>query len=315
MFEKASMLYIYAETPLHPGTGTTISGSIDLPIQRERHTEFPTIQGSSLKGALRNNASLANLEEEISIQPGNGDVKKRLEDLVFGDPEGVGGVSITDARLLAFPVRSLKGVFGWITCPLVLKRFRRDLALVNGEMPQWKIPRPSKDDKVIAKKDSTLAVNKEERSFIFIEEIQMEIENNFEEYPKIVDQIQNGLPKSDQDELGDKFSSDLVIVRDEIFRDMVVLTTEITARIRIGEKGVVEKGALWYEEYLPTDSLLYSLILIPRIPVNISSNEIQKKMRGYTDGIIQIGGNETLGKGFVRLKVVDFGGEEGATKP
>jgi CRISPR-associated protein Cmr4 len=315
MFEKASMLYIYAETPLHPGTGTTIRGSIDLPIQRERHTEFPTIQGSSLKGVLRKNASLANLEEEISIQTENGDVKKKLENLVFGGPEGVGGVSVTDARLLAFPVRSLKGVFGWITCPLVLRRFRRDLATVTGEIPKWNIASSPKDNKVIAKENSNLAVNKEGKSYVFIEEMQMEIENSFEEYPEIVEQIQKGLPAIDQDELGDKFSSDLVIVSDEIFRDMVVLTTEVTARIEIGEKGVAKEGALWYEEYLPTDSLLYSLVLIPRIPANISSRKIREKMRGYTDKIIQIGGNKTVGKGFARLKVVDFGGEEGAADP
>lgn len=315
MFEKASMLYIYTETQIHPGSGTTISGSIDLPIQREKHTKFPTIQGSSLKGALRKQASQANLENKISIQTENGEIEEELVDLIFGNPEGVGGVSITDARLLAFPVRSLKGVFGWITCPLVLNRYIKDLEMINGEVPQWNISNSIPDDKVIAKGGTNLAVEKDGKNYIFIEEMKMEIENNSEDYPKIIKHIQKGLPTIDNNELGDKFANDLIIVSNDIFMNMALLTTEVTARIRIGEKGVVEPGALWYEEYLPTDSLLYSLILIPRILDNISPKEIQEKMKGYTDKIIQIGGNETIGKGFTRLKVVNFGGEEGAAEP
>jgi CRISPR-associated protein Cmr4 len=40
-----------------------------------------------------------------------------------------GAISFTDARLLAFPVGSLKGVFAWVTCPEALRRLRRDLGL------------------------------------------------------------------------------------------------------------------------------------------------------------------------------------------
>ena len=42
-----------------------------------------------------------------------------------------GALSLTDARILAFPVRSLCGVFAWVTCRAVLDRLNRDLNLTG----------------------------------------------------------------------------------------------------------------------------------------------------------------------------------------
>jgi CRISPR-associated protein Cmr4 len=33
---------------------------------------------------------------------------------------------VMEAKILAFPVRSLAGCFAWLTCPLCLNRFNRD---------------------------------------------------------------------------------------------------------------------------------------------------------------------------------------------
>ena len=132
MFEKAKTLvmYIYAETPIHPGSGTVIGGAVDLPIQRERHTEFPMIQGSSLKGVLRNAPKGAKKGSDIALSDKcencpdeEGNEICKICGQIFGTQEGMGGISVTDARILAFPVRTLKGVFGWVTCPLVLSRY------------------------------------------------------------------------------------------------------------------------------------------------------------------------------------------------
>jgi len=40
MFDKGALLYLYAETPVHAGSGTSL-GIVDLPIQRERTTGYP----------------------------------------------------------------------------------------------------------------------------------------------------------------------------------------------------------------------------------------------------------------------------------
>jgi CRISPR-associated protein Cmr4 len=52
MFQQTKTLFLVCETPLHAGSGDSL-GIVDLPIQRERHTQFPKIEASSLKGALR----------------------------------------------------------------------------------------------------------------------------------------------------------------------------------------------------------------------------------------------------------------------
>src|SRR4051794_4247895 len=50
--QVARLLFLHAQTGLHPGSGTAL-GAVDLPVQRERHTQWPTIPGSALKGILR----------------------------------------------------------------------------------------------------------------------------------------------------------------------------------------------------------------------------------------------------------------------
>lgn len=52
MFLKFQPFFIIAETPVHADSGSEL-GIVDLPIQRERHTAFPKIEGSGLKGCIR----------------------------------------------------------------------------------------------------------------------------------------------------------------------------------------------------------------------------------------------------------------------
>src|SRR5438132_14052376 len=62
MITETTMLYLYVETPLHAGVGSGLS-SIDLPIQRERTTQYPMIQGSGIKGKLRATAEFEKLAD------------------------------------------------------------------------------------------------------------------------------------------------------------------------------------------------------------------------------------------------------------
>ena len=123
MFQLARPLFITCETPLHAGSGDSL-GIVDLPIQRERHTSFPKIEASSLKGALRE----AFEQDKKKVSPS--DIIK-----AFGPDtnasEHAGALGFTDARLLLFPVKSMKGVFAWITCPKALRQLQTDLALAK----------------------------------------------------------------------------------------------------------------------------------------------------------------------------------------
>jgi CRISPR-associated protein Cmr4 len=65
MFKKSKLFFIIAETPLHPGSGGEVTGLVDLPIQRERHTNFPKIEASGLKGCIRE--AFENSSKQISL--------------------------------------------------------------------------------------------------------------------------------------------------------------------------------------------------------------------------------------------------------
>ena len=117
----------------------------------------------------------------------------------------------------------------------------------------------------------------------------------------------------------EKVQNSLVVLSNEDFRDFVTLSTEVIARIKINQDtGTVQKRALWYEEYLPSDSILYSLALTTPIfeednnkkgifkSKHKNKEESERVMKFFEDGlpsIIQVGGNATIGKGIVRTKL------------
>src|SRR5690625_3239744 len=103
MYSQAKPFLLHAITSVHAGSGSEI-GIVDLPIQREKHTNYPKIEASTLKGAIRSHIE-ANLDSD------------ELSDfeLVFGSKptshdENVqaSAIAFSDARILLFPVRSLK---------------------------------------------------------------------------------------------------------------------------------------------------------------------------------------------------------------
>jgi len=131
-----SLCVFYAISPIHAGAGSSLA-AVDLPIQRERHTNWPHIQASAVKGAMRahyrdfaENTSLINYLFGSDEQDG------------WKDKENIpGAVSVSDAKLLAFPVRSSVAPFVWVTCPAVLARLKRDLTFSGMEgIAQYPLP-------------------------------------------------------------------------------------------------------------------------------------------------------------------------------
>ena len=52
MFKDIHPFFLVCESALHVGSGHDL-GFVDLPIQREKHTGFPKIESSGLKGCIR----------------------------------------------------------------------------------------------------------------------------------------------------------------------------------------------------------------------------------------------------------------------
>ncbi|MBV6428522.1 MAG: hypothetical protein KIPDCIKN_03057 [Haliscomenobacter sp.] len=345
MYQKVRPLFLYCETPLHAGSGSDL-GIVDLPIQRERHTGFPKIESSSLKGALREDFESNTLEVTIAsntfkINEGTRSKKEGVSTgkpltLAFG-PEGdeadkahAGALAFTDARLLLFPVKSMKGVFVWITCPAILRRLERDMRLVK-EYENFRIDGIPSDlsqsDASFAAWESGCEAEVTGADVAILEEYTFALVGSYKDKIKVKENAQDtgkglGVYFSEklaiQDNyLNGKMQTDILVLSDDDFRDFVEMSTEVITRTKIdNETGTVQKGGLFTEEYLPSDSLMYSMVMsAPVFQKEDKLNGLDLKsgedvmtyfMEGIkTHPIIQLGANATLGKGLLRTTLLN----------
>ncbi|MDE0426604.1 MAG: type III-B CRISPR module RAMP protein Cmr4 [Candidatus Poribacteria bacterium] len=271
MFKQAKPLFLIVETPLHAGSGSDL-GIVDLPIQREKHTDYPKIEASGLKGSIR---------EIFRAQ-----VEKPKVELVFGPEDGdlhAGALGFTDARLLLFPVKSVKGVFAWVTCPAALERFKHDLSICQ---PSVDFVENIPDANTVPNESSLIVKDEGDAKKIVLEEYTFTVTHN--DGCDIVAKwiAHNVLPTNDPsyNYWCDKIEKDIVVLSDDDFRDFVMLSTEVIARTKIdSKKGTVVDGALWYEEYLPTDSILYSLALTTPLFIKIEDDDVERRREKEKD--------------------------------
>ncbi|XWX03077.1 type III-B CRISPR module RAMP protein Cmr4 [Aggregatilineales bacterium SYSU G02658] len=278
-------LFIYTETSLHAGTGSTVS-VVDLPIQRERTTQFPVVQGSGLKGALRSQVN------------GNDSVE-----IVFG-PETTnaqaygGAISVGDAQILLFPVQSLNGVFAYVTCRGALARLKR----VVTDLP---MPEALGEDGAHITNPSAVRVGGQ----VVLEEFSFIVEEDAVTTQLAEWFATHAFPQdATYDYWRNKVRNSLVVLRDTDFRDFVVNSTEITTHVRIDPlKKTVQTGALWTREALPSDCLFFSSVQVrdSRNPdAYIAAQQIAEWLKDSAKlpHRIQLGGDETTGNGFVALR-------------
>lgn len=288
MFENTSIAIMYAVTPCHAGSGSAL-GVVDLPIQRERHTNWPMIQASGVKGAFR--ANFDRFKNNIADKEQIKDFEK-LTESVFGtssDGGYAGSLSISDAKILAFPMRSNASPFVWITCPAVLKRLEKDLSVANFDSIEFDSSKFSaSDDKAISLGKSGLKGN------VLLEDYEVQVaDTEIEEFSKIASFF--------------KDAERLLLVSDEVFNYGVSNCTQIMAQIKIDSKtGTTQDGSLRYQEELPSDTIMYTVI-----HWGDSKNSLEDKLRAETikkfiteeviANHIQIAGDETCGRGVFQL--------------
>ncbi|HMW06631.1 MAG TPA: type III-B CRISPR module RAMP protein Cmr4 [Leptospiraceae bacterium] len=296
MFKLAKPLFLICETPLHAGSGDSL-GVVDLPIQRERHTGFPKIEASSLKGALRESFEVKiedrknkNLFSDVYSLFGPEDDDAKL------NPRS-GSLAFTDARLLFFPVKSVKGVYAYVTCPLILEKFIKELKLSIPEMKDIPNIQFSESKRT---KTSSLIVSGDK---IILEEYtyEVKVDDNLSTFAKWISEKLFNTPE--QKYWKDKLTNDLVVLSNDDFKDIVNLFTEVITRTKINnETGTVETGALFTEEFLPQESILYSLVMASNefIENGKKANEMMSNFESGLQSVFQLGGNSTLGKGLLR---------------
>jgi CRISPR-associated protein Cmr4 len=234
-------------------------------------------------------------------------------DKFFGDDtQFSGALSLTDARLLLFPVKSLYGVFAWITCPRVIKKFIADLALAGITIPfSGDVNFDNEKDKTTSKAE--ILKTNSGKTQAYLEEFVFTLNQDSADgnVDKLAEWLKDNLfSATDTSYWVTKIEKDIVVLDDNDFRDFVTLATEVITRTKINnETGTVQTGALFSEEYLPAESVLYSLVMFAD---EFSAKETRMNAEGVKDffekglpQIVQVGANATLGKGIVRTKFIN----------
>lgn len=277
MYKEKTDIYIRAISPIHAGTGQSLT-SVDMPIQREQHSNIPKIEGSSLKGSIKHtiyhNLNIKETETEKEFYS------------ILGAPNGedsASGVSITDAKLLFFPMRSATDIYQLITCPYILKRWKEN---TNQDINLDENLLNLNDGECIVGTNTTLL----NENILILEEYIFDVKEKsnldiFVEIPYI-----------------ETFKNKIVILSDSDFINMVSMYTEIITRNKIDvEKGTAAETGLFTEEYLPSETVLYFSIMESAFYERQNDvNPVDFVIKNLGE-VFQVGGNETIGKGFVKI--------------
>jgi len=293
MSSKNALLGLWAETSLHAGAGGSVSG-IDLPIQREAHSGWPCVYGSAVKGALRAKAEDKLGADNCSIA------------YVFGPntdqaSEHAGALLVGDARLLLLPVRSLTSHFKWVTCPALLERLQRDCKRLGITLNFTLPAAPDKEQALVANIDD---------NDLFLEEYRFTSQpTELGELIAALHQL-SGIAE-------DALRQQLAIIHNDQFSYLSSYATPVIAHIAIdNDKKTAKPGALWYEESLPPETVLYCALSAYRSRAAKDGLSADDILNCITQDLfaaspyLQLGGNETVGMGWCKVTTVNSNSSE-----
>jgi CRISPR-associated protein Cmr4 len=263
---KQAILTIFTRTPLHVGAGSSV-GAVDQPVIRERHTRFPVIPGSSIKGVLRDGYAASDASREI-----------------FGEQDYSGSVSFGEARLLAFPVRSAKGAFAFAVSPLTLQRFARDAGI---DLP---IPSCVKDMSCLPGERLVL-----EGKAVVLEEYRFSVAGVF---PK---EWEAKLTSLLSDAVLSGAHGRFVLISDTDMAYFAENACQVSQHVRIDDvSGTAEDGGLFNEETVPAECLFYASLVTLR-----ENRDVAACMAHFQkEQLIQFGGKSTTGLGYCTAKII-----------
>lgn len=289
-----SILKFYAVSPIHAGSGDS-TATVDLPIQRERHTNYPVIHASGVKGAMRDfyrRTDKKPVDINFIFGSDSQDEWDKSRDSYNKDKEdknkidsAPGAFSVSDAKLLAFPMRSNIAPFVWVTCPYILKRFAMDLEFAG-------IKSDLKHD--LLEKDTAVIINGSLTGNVILEDAVVKTISGTGDYSYLLEKF--------------KDIDKLLLISDEMF-DYCVTCTEIQTNIKIDSRtGTAQAGALRYQEFLPSDSVLYSVVYFGNSMLDsLKADSVKKHIEETIKPFIQIGGDETVGKGICKIEWIEGG--------
>lgn len=264
-----------ALTNLHVGSGKNNYGIIDHLVQRDVTTNFPTINASSLKGALREYLSKG-VQKDLSTAVNYAFGADTRENGITESSQGA--YRFFAAQLLSMPVRSNVRPFFRATCPQLIQDL---LDYLNA----FSLSLPAQNALI-----NLMETLQEEEAVYFDAEAFLEnpIIEDFDIRAKHVEFQQLA---SIENILGEN----IVLLSDQKFS---ALTDN--NHLPVIARNSLENGVsvnLWYEQIVPRQARFCFLLLAPH------KDKYQKDIsEALVQGPIQIGGNASIGYGFCKLQ-------------
>jgi CRISPR-associated protein Cmr4 len=251
---EGRVILLQALTPLHPGAGRG-AGHVDLPVQRDEFG-FPAVWATSLKGALKSTHLL-------SCDALSGELDKvacrRKMLLIFGPEtdeahEYASAVSFLDARLVAIPARSMRGVWTYTTSPHLLRYLLRYLEAAGhsgaGELGKLleEIKQAVAGGGAVASTDRVLVGDN-----AVLNEITL---------PAKMQDAAVRLASLFPGEVGKLVGEQgLVVVGDDVVGELVRRSLLVQTRVRLDyRRKTVASGGLWEEEYVPQFTIFATVL-------------------------------------------------------
>jgi CRISPR-associated protein Cmr4 len=299
MKSSTDLIFFHTITPLHVGCGQDV-GVVDLPVIRERTTGYPYIPGSGIRGSLRDRFE------------GDGDEKrKELTDLYFGpgadaeletDERYASCLSVFDAKLLLFPVRSDQGPYLWLTCPFVLSRFNRDCKALQPGMDAALAPPDVVDpgaEEIVGPQELGKRVHLEELAYSRDEAPTDDAAGKLATWAGEVGK------KSAVAEIADR----TVLVSNKSFAYFVRHATILTQHNQLTSAKTVKGGALFSVEAVPPEALFYGFLraVPPRNEKQEKAETPEQVLDGVWSGLgadapyLTLGGHESTGLGITHV--------------
>jgi CRISPR-associated protein Cmr4 len=286
------LLYLYAESPVHTGAADSID-VLDLPVQREAATGYPVIWGQSLKGALRQAATDAGWGAALTEVFGSA-IERSDED--GGTTDGQrdttpGTLAVGDAQLVAMPVPTLRHTFGWLTSAIALARLARKYKILG--LPTPGLPDVRSGDGAAASDDWVGA----EREVLgpYLVPLGSSPDQDLGAWAGRIAEDAFG-PDEEFRPFADKMRGDLLLAGADIVPDLLNECTEQAVRIQLGPSKTVQNGP-FYSEYLPAETIMAASLTLRGTGDTEDNREVLRRL--LHGQLLQIGGDETLGKGLM----------------
>lgn len=293
---------------LHCGIGQGLS-DIDLPTAKESISGYPFIPGSSIKGVLRDHFSGNKEQPEFEAAFGR--------DSKEGELDFASALSFGDARMICLPVRSYFGTFAYLASPYSLGILAEALGRVGRtavpDLPSYPSQSVTDSYRASVPSDSKLLA-KDFHDKVLLEDLDLLVDEKSRDIAKDWARLIAGLlyPTEDNHSIQGReiFCQRFLIADDDVMSFLCETALPVATRIRINQTtGVVDRGALFQEEFVPPESIFLGRLFADRGYGRYEKQSAESLLKFVCGEPVdcQIGGNATTGRGFVSINFCQGG--------